>query len=284
MSKIAVVTDTNSGITAEEAQKAGISLIPMPFMVNGKEYFEGVTCTYDHFFEMLESGADVSTSQPSAYSITSVWESLLKDHDGVLYLPMSSALSGSCQAAKALAREYEGRVFVVDNKRISITLRQSVFDALAMIKQGMTLDEIGNKLEETGLDCSIYLAVNTLELLKKSGRVTAAGAAIATVLGLKPVLQIQGEKLDAFAKARGMKAAEKVMFDAMEKDLATRFAGRDVKVAAAYSGSDENGREWLKLVKKHFGDRHIEICRLPISICCHIGAGVRAMGCIPPLF
>ncbi len=281
MAKIAVVTDTNSGITAAEAEKHGISLIPMPFMVNGKEYFEGVSCTYEHFFELLDQGADVSTSMPSAYSITSVWEKLLDTYDGVLYLPMSSALSGSCQAAKALAREYGGKVYVADNKRISITLRQSVFDALSMAEQGMDLEDIGRKLEETGLDCSIYLAVNTLDLLKKSGRVTAAGAAIATVLGLKPVLQIQGEKLDAFAKARGMKAAEKVMFNAIDKDLAERFAGRNVKVAAAYSGSDENGREWLKLVKKHFGARHIEICRLPISICCHVGGGVRAMGCIP---
>ncbi len=281
MAKIAVVTDTNSGITAAEAEKHGISLIPMPFMVNGKEYFEGVSCTYEHFFELLDQGADVSTSMPSAYSITSVWEKLLNTYDGVVYLPMSSALSGSCQAAKALAREYGGKVYVADNKRISITLRQSVFDALSMAEQGMELEDIGRKLEETGLDCSIYLAVNTLELLKKSGRVTAAGAAIATVLGLKPVLQIQGEKLDAFAKARGMKAAEKVMFNAIDKDLAERFAGRNVKVAAAYSGSDENGREWLKLVKKHFGARHIEIYRLPISICCHVGGGVRAMGCIP---
>ncbi len=283
MSRIAVVTDTNSGITTAEAEKIGVALIPMPFMVNGKEYFEGVSCTYEHFFEMLDNGADVSTSQPSAYSITSVWDNLLKAYDGVVYLPMSSALSGSCQAAKALAREYEGKVYVVDNKRISITLRQSVLDAVNLARQGLELNEIGQRLEEVGLDCSIYLAVNTLELLKKSGRVTAAGAAIATVLGLKPVLQIQGEKLDAFAKARGMKAAEKVMFSAIEKDLETRFAGRDVKVAAAYSGDEENGREWLKLVRKHFGDRQIEIYRLPISICCHVGGGVRAMGCIPEL-
>ncbi len=283
MSKIAVVTDTNSGITTAEAEKIGVSLIPMPFMVNGEEYFEGISCTYEHFFEMLNNGADVSTSQPSAYSITSVWDNLLKTYDGVVYLPMSSALSGSCQAARALAREYEGRVYVVDNKRISITLRQSVLDAVKLARQGLELNEIGKKLEEAGLDCSIYLAVNTLELLKKSGRVTAAGAAIATVLGLKPVLQIQGEKLDAFAKARGMKAAENVMFNAIEKDLKTRFAGRDIRVVAAYSGDEENGREWLNLVRKHFSDRQIEIYRLPISICCHVGGGVRAMGCIPVL-
>ncbi len=281
MSKIAVVTDTNSGITQEEAEKLGVSLIPMPFMVNGQEYFEGVSCTYEHFFEMLEQGAEVSTSMPSAYSITSVWESLLKTHEGVVYLPMSSALSGSCQAAKALARDYGGRVYVTDNKRISITLRSAVIDAVTMAGMGMPLQEIGQNLDRTGLDCSIYLAVNTLELLKKSGRVTAAGAAIATVLGLKPVLQIQGEKLDAFAKARGMAAAEKIMFNAIEKDLADRFRGRETRVLAAYSGSDENGRDWLKQVRKHFGDNHIETYRLPISICCHVSGGVRAMGCIP---
>ena len=219
MSRIAVVTDTNSSISAEEAKKLGIFLLPMPFIVDGREYFEGVTCTYERFFEMLSGGADVSTSQPAPEAITGLWDEILRSYDSILHIPMSSALSGSCGTAKALAAEYNGRVCVVDNKRISVSLRESVLDALTLIEKGLTAAEICVQLEETAYNASIYLAVNTLELLKKSGRVTAAGAALATLLGLKPVLQIQGEKLDAFAKVRGMTAAEKTMLKAAEKDL-----------------------------------------------------------------
>lgn len=217
MSKIAVVTDTNSGITREEAKKLGVYLLPMPFIVDGTEYFEGVTCTYEHFFEMLEAGAEVSTSQPSPESLTAMWEEALATHDSVVHIPMSSALSGSCDTAKALAAEYNGRVCVVDNKRISITQRESVLDALTLAEKGLTAAEICVQLENTAYNASIYLAVNTLELLKKSGRVTPAGAALATLLGLKPVLQIQGGKLDAYAKVRGMANAEKAMLKALEK-------------------------------------------------------------------
>lgn len=279
MSKIAVVTDTNSSITQEEAKKLGIFLLPMPFIVNGTEYFEGVTCTYEHFFEMLAAGDDVSTSQPAPESITGLWDEILKTYDSVIHIPMSSALSGSCGTAKALAAEYNGRVCVVDNKRISVSQRESVLDALALIKRGLTAAEICVQLEETAYNSSIYLAVNTLELLKKSGRVTAAGAALATLLGLKPVLQIQGEKLDAYAKVRGMAAAEKTMLKAAEKDLATRFAGRRVHILAAYSGDIKPALEWRKTVRKYFNDSRIELYKLPISISCHVGAGVKAIAC-----
>lgn len=279
MSKIAVVTDTNSSITQEEAKKLGIFLLPMPFIVNGTEYFEGVTCTYEHFFEMLAAGDDVSTSQPAPESITGLWDEILKTYDSVIHIPMSSALSGSCGTAKALAAEYNGRVCVVDNKRISVSQRESVLDALALIKRGLTAAEICVQLEETAYNSSIYLAVNTLELLKKSGRVTAAGAALATLLGLKPVLQIQGEKLDAYAKVRGMAAAEKTMLKAAEKDLATRFAGHRVHILAAYSGDIKPALEWRKTVRKYFNDSRIELYKLPISISCHVGAGVKAIAC-----
>lgn len=279
MSRIAVVTDTNSSMTREEAKKLGVYLLPMPFIMDGTEYFEGVTCTYEHFFEMLEQGADVSTSQPSPEAITALWDEALKTHDSIVHIPMSSALSGSCGTAKALAAEYNGRVCVVDNKRISVSQRESVLDALTLIKKGLTAAEICVQLEETALNSSIYLAVNTLELLKKSGRVTAAGAALATLLGLKPVLQIQGEKLDAFAKVRGMAAAEKTMLKAIEKDLATRFAGKPVHLAAAYSGDIKPALEWRKTVRKYFDDNRIELYKLPLSICCHVGAGVKAIAC-----
>ena len=280
MSRIAVVTDTNSSISAEEAKKLGIFLLPMPFIVDGREYFEGVTCTYERFFEMLSGGADVSTSQPAPEVITGLWDEILRSYDSILHIPMSSALSGSCGTAKALAAEYNGRVCVVDNKRISVSLRESVLDALTLIEKGLTAAEICVQLEETAYNASIYLAVNTLELLKKSGRVTAAGAALATLLGLKPVLQIQGEKLDAFAKVRGMTAAEKTMLKAAEKDLATRFAGRPVRILTAYSGDIKPALEWRKTVRRYFDDSRIELYKLPVSISCHVGAGVKAIACI----
>lgn len=277
MSKIAVITDTNSGISQEEANKLGVYLVPMPFIVDEKEYFEGVTCTYEQFFEMLGSGSNVSTSQPSPESITSLWDEVLKTNDYIIYIPMSSALSGSCSTAKALAADYEGKVVVVDNKRISLSQRQSVLDTLTLIKRGMTAAEIGTKLEKDAFNSSIYLAVNTLELLKKSGRVTAAGAAVAAILGIKPVLQIQGEKLDAYAKVRGMANAQKTMLEAIEKDIKERFAGKNVRIQLAYSGNIESANEWQKLAGKHFGDKNIEMYKLPISICCHVGADVTAI-------
>lgn len=279
MSRIAVVTDTNSGITREEAKKLGVFLLPMPIIVDGKEYFEGVTCTYEQFFDMLAAGSDVSTSQPAPEDLTALWDTILQIYDSIVHIPMSSALSGSCGTAKALAADYNGRVCVVDNKRISLSQRESVLDALTLIKKGLTAAEICVQLEETAYNSSIYLAVNTLELLKKSGRVTAAGAALATLLSLKPVLQIQGEKLDAYAKVRGMAAAEKTMLKAIEKDMQTRFAGKPVHIAAAYSGDIRPALEWRKTVRSYFGDSHIELYKLPISICCHVGAGVKAIAC-----
>ena len=276
-SRIAVVTDTNSSITREEARKLGIYLVTMPFVVNGQEYFEDQNCTYEQFFEMLEAGDDVSTSQPAPEAITSLWDELLESYDAVLHIPMSSALSSSCSTAKALALDYEGRVFVVDNKRISVTLREAVLDALTLVKRGVPAEVIRARLEETSYNSSIYLAVNTLELLKKSGRVTPAGAAIATLLGLKPVLQIQGEKLDAYAKVRGMAAAEKTMLRAVEKDLQTRFSGRPVHIQVAYSGDVKLAQDWKKTVRKYIDNSKIELYKLPISICCHVGAGVKAI-------
>ncbi len=280
MSRIAVITDTNSSMTQEEADRLGVYLVPMPFMVDGKEYFEGVDCTYEQFFAMLAGGGDVSTSQPSPDAVTTLWDRVLEEYDAIIHIPMSSALSSSCATAKALAAEYEGRVFVADNKRISISQRESVLDALTMIGQGMEAADICAKLEAEAFASSIYLAVNTLDLLKKSGRVTAAGAAVAAVLGIKPVLQIQGEKLDAFAKVRGMANAEKTMLEAAKKDLESRFAGKSVRILTAYSGEDSVGTDWVKKVQEFFGDDTVELYQLPISICCHVGAGVKGIGIV----
>ncbi len=280
MSRIAVITDTNSSMTQEEADLLGVKLVPMPFTVDGREYCEGVDCTYEQFFEMLAAGGDVSTSQPSPDAVTSLWDEVLTEYDAIIHIPMSSALSSGCATAKALAAEYEGKVFVADNKRISISQRESVLDALHMAQHGMEAAEICAKLEEDAYASSIYLAVNTLALLKKSGRVTAAGAAIASVLGIKPVLQIQGEKLDAFAKVRGMANAEKTMLEAIRKDLEGRFAGKPVKILTAYSGEASVGADWVKKVQDYFGDDSIELYKLPISISCHVGAGVKGIGIV----
>ncbi len=280
MKRIAVTTDTNSSITKEEAEKLGVFLLPMPFMVDGKEYFEDITCTYEHFFEMLAAGSEVSTSQPSPGSLTGMWDKVLDEYDELVHIPMSSAISSSTATAKGLAADYNGRVFVADNRRISPTQRQSVLDALDMAKAGMGAEEICKNLEETAYHAGIYLAVNTLELLKKSGRVTAAGAAIATILNLKPVLQIQGGKLDAFAKARGMANAEKMILEAVEKDKNERFGGIPVKIEAAYSGDLAPALEWQKSVQSRFPGYEVALRRLPISISCHVGAGVKAAVCM----
>lgn len=280
MSKVAVITDTNSSMTNEEAEQLGIFLLPMPFIVNGQQYLDGVDCTYEHFFEMLAEGADVSTSQPAPDALTSLWDKILEDYDEIIHIPMSASLSSSCATAKALSADYNGKVWVADNKRISISERQAALDALYLAKQGFSAEEICKKLEESALNASIYLAVNTLELLKKSGRVTAAGAALASILGLKPVLQIQGEKLDAFSKARGMANAQKVMLNAAKKDLEERFAGKPAHIDVAYSGDYDSALEWLEIVRDFFGDKNIQMFRLPISIACHVGAGVKAIAVI----
>ena len=205
------MTDTNSGITPEAAAEKGLYLLKMPFLIDGEDHLEYGDISYEEFFRRLDSGADVSTSQPSPASLTDMWDGILKSHDELVYIPMSSGLSGTCETAKALAADYDGKVFVADNRRISVTLYMSVYEALRLSESGMSAAEITERLESEADFQSIYVSVNTLEHLKKSGRVTAAGAAIGTVLGIKPVLQIQGGKLDAYKKVRGMKAAQQVL-------------------------------------------------------------------------
>ena len=277
--RTAIVVDTNSGIMPEEAARMGISLIPMPFLIDGKEYLEGEDCSQDFFFERMAAGAEVGTSQPSPGGIAELWERLLEENDAVLHFPMSSSLSGSCQTAKALALDYPGRVFVVDNRRISVTLRESVRGAQRLLAEGKSAEEVHRILEERGGESSIYIAVNTLEYLKKGGRVTAAGAAMGALLNLKPVLQIQGGKLDAFKKCRGMAAACDAMLQAMEKDLRERFPGQEMRLFAAYSGDRAAGESWLGQVRAAFPEREVELAALPLSICCHIGSGALAIAC-----
>lgn len=276
--KVAIAADTNCGITLEDAKELGITLITMPFTIDGEEHFEYKTMNHAQFFEKLRAGAEVSTSMPSPADLMDTWDELLKEYDEVLYIPMSSGLSGSCQAAMGFAAEYDGKVEVVDNKRISVIMKQSIWEAKYMADQGKSAKEIKEYLEKDGLNASIYVAVDTLEYLKKSGRVTAAGAAIGSVLSIKPVLQIQGGKLDAYKKVRGMNQAIKAMVEGIRSDRETRFAGKEVVIRAAYSGSDEVRKNWADALKEAFPDVEMEMDMLPISICCHTGEGAMGIG------
>lgn len=279
MKKVAIATDSNSGITQAEAQALGIRVLPMPFYINEELFFEDVTLTQEAFYRRLAEDADISTSQPSPGDVTDLWDQLLEEYDQVVYIPMSSGLSASCETALMLASDYRGKVFVADNQRISITQRQSVLDALEMSKAGMDGQAILDVLIRERLESSIYITVDTLKYLKKGGRVTAAGAAIGTVLNIKPVLTIQGAKLDAFAKARGWKAAKKIMLDAMERDIAQRFAGQEIHLAAAYTCTDEEAQEWKGELEARFPGYELRMDRLSLSVACHIGAGSMAVGC-----
>lgn len=277
--KIAIATDTTSGICPEEAKQLGVWVLPMPVTIDDQEYLENVDLERDFFFQKQTEGAEITTSQPSPGALTDLWDSLLKEYDGVLYLPMTSGLSSSYVTALSLAEDYEGKVAVVDTRRISVLLWQMVVDALCLVEQGLSLQELRARLEENSLNSSIYITPITLEYLKKGGRVTPAAAAIGTVLNIKPVLQIQGEGVDAFAKVRGMKQAVEKMFDALDHDMQTRFAGKKVHVFAAYSGDSEVGESWKEQVKAHYGDRLMRIDPLALNICCHTGPGALGVGC-----
>lgn len=283
MSKVAVMTDTNSGIVKEEAAALGVALLPMPFIIDGKDYLEGVNLTHEEFYKLLDEGADVSTSQPTPGSVCDMWESLLENgYDEVVYIPMSSGLSQSCETAISFSKQYDGKVFVVNNQRISVTQRQSVLDAVKLADEGKSGAEIKEILERDKLEASIYITVDTLKYLKKGGRVTATGAALGTVLNIKPVLQIQGEKLDAYAKVRGMKAARQTMIDAMKNDIKTRFKDLEkegrLALCIAYSYvDDETLQSWIDEVQESFPGYEIVTNPLALSVACHIGKGALAV-------
>lgn len=282
--KIAVLTDTNSGINPDQAARYGIHLVSMPVIIDDETYFENESIFQDEFFQRLREGACVSTSQPAPGALMDCWEGLLRRYDEIIYLPMSIGLSGSFQTAAMLAEEYDGSVHVVDNHRISVTLRQSVLEAKHLASQGKTAQEIAAYLEQDGLEASIYVAVNTLEYLKKSGRVTAAGAAVGTILNIKPVLQIQGGKLDAYKRARGMHQAMQMMIDGLKYDQAHRFAGKKMVIRAAYSGDAEAGAIWQAELQTAFPGMSIGLDPLPISISCHTGDGALGAGIMKDIF
>ena len=254
----------------------------MPFFIDGELYLEDITLTQEQFYEKLRADSDISTSQPSPGNVMELWESVLKEYDEIVCIPMSSGLSSTCETAMSIAREYKGKVYVVDNQRISVTQEQSVYDAMYLRDKGMCAEEIKNILEKEKLQASIYITVDTLKYLKKGGRITPAAAAIGTVLNLKPVLQIQGEKLDAFAKVRGWKAAKKTMLNAIEKDLNERFADvkEDIILGMAYTCSKDEAMEWKQEIMNRFPGYEFLEAPLSLSVSCHIGSGAMAVTCI----
>ena len=281
MKKIAIVTDSNSGITQEMGKTMGIHVIPMPFFIDGELFLEDITLTQEEFYKRLGEDSDISTSQPSPGEVMECWDELLKEYDEIVHIPMSSGLSSTCHAAQSLSQEYEGKVCVVDNQRISVTQKQSVEDAIVLRDAGKSASEIKEILEAEKLQASIYITVDTLKYLKKGGRVTPAAAALGTVLNLKPVLQIQGEKLDAFSKVRGWKAAKRTMLKAIEKDLNDRFDVReDMVLGMAYTCSKEEAQEWKQEIAEKFPEYEIVEGPLSLSVACHIGPGAMAVTCM----
>lgn len=283
MSKIAVITDSNSGINFEDAKELGIKVLPMPFLIDGDTYFEEISLSQEEFFEKLENDVDISTSQPSPESVMKIWDEALEDADEVVYIPMSSGLSSSCHTALMLADDYDGKVQVVDNQRISVTQRQSVLDALELAKRGLTAAQIKEKLEEVKFESSIYIMLDTLKYLKKGGRITPAAAALGSALRLKPVLTIQGEKLDAFTIAKTKKQGVKKMLAAIEDDINKRFGGTDhmenIHMEIAHTKNPEAAEELKQQIIEKFGVTEVDLYPLSLSIACHIGPGSIAVAC-----
>ncbi|MFT3985665.1 MAG: DegV family protein [Lachnospiraceae bacterium] len=281
--KTAIMTDGNSGITAEEAEQFHIFRMGMPVIIDGENYFEGVNLTQEQFYRSLMEGKDVTTSQPSPGEVIEMWEFIFSGgYDAIVYIPMSSGLSNSCESAQGLSKEYNGRVQVVDNHRISVTQRQSVFDARLLADTGLSAGEIRKRLEETAYHSSIYIAVNTLEFLKKSGRVTAAGAALGTVLNIKPLLTIQGGKLDAFAKIRGMKKCESRIIEAIRSDIKNRFSDAEksqliIGTAGTFL-NDRDAWEWCQSIRMAFEGIEVYYNPLSLSIGCHVGPDAVGIG------
>ena len=281
--KTAIVTDSSSGITQALAKELGVYVVPMPFYINDELYFEDITLSQEQFYEKLQSDCTITTSQPAPGDVMGLWDKLLEEYDQVVYIPMSSGLSNSCETAMMLAEDYEGKVFVVNNQRISVTQKQSVMDAIELAENGKTGEEIKEILEGMKLESSIYITVDTLKYLKQGGRVTPAAAAIGTILNIKPVLQIQGEKLDSFAKARGFKQAKKIMLDAVEQDMNGRFAGQKIHLHAACTCGEEDALAWKQEIDARFQGYDVEVDKLSLSVSCHIGPGSLAIACTKTL-
>ncbi len=286
MAKVAIVTDSNSGISQSQAKELGVFVLPMPFFINDETYYEDINLSVDAFYQKLAQGADIVTSQPSPDSVMKLWEEILKDYNEIVHIPMSSGLSGSCESAAALSAEYEGKVQVVNNQRISVTQRQSVLDALELAKRGLNAAQIKEVLEEDKFNSTIYIMLDTLYYLKKGGRITPAAAALGTLLRLKPVLQIQGEKLDAFAKARTTSQGRSIMQNAILNDIEKRFGGKDAGNYYLQIAHTQNLEAALSLKEElaaQYPGIEIYVDHLSLSVACHIGPGSLAIACCQKL-
>ena len=284
--RVAIVADSNSGITQDQAEELGIQILPMPFMIDGETYFEGIDLTQDEFYRRMEAGADISTSQPSPKAVTDLWDSLLEEYDEIVHIPMSSGLSGACQTALMLAEDYDGRVQVVNNHRISVTQRQSALDARDRAARGYSAAQIREILERTMKESIIYVTLDTLKYLKKGGRITPAAAALGTLLKIKPVLCIDGDKLDAFSKARTIKQAKATMTAAIAHDLEERLHDQEAKhtyLQFAHTQNEEAVKEFMDAIQELYPGTPAHMDRLPLSIACHLGPGALAIACTKKL-
>lgn len=282
MNRVAIVSDSNSGITQAQAKELGVTILPMPFFAGDKTYYEDIDLNQEQFYQLLTDNIDISTSMPLVGNVTDTWDRLLEEYDEIVHIPMSSGLSGSCETAIMLSQDYDGKVQVVNNQRISVTQRQSVMDAMELAKLGKNAEEIKEILERDKFESSIYIMVDTLYYLKKGGRITPAAAALGTLLKLKPVLQIQGEKLDAFAKARTVKQAKNIMIEAMKNDFTKRFndpAGEHIYLEIAYTHDKEAAEAFKAEVQEAFPGMEIHMDPLSLSVSCHIGPGALAVAC-----
>ena len=280
LKKIALVTDTNSSISFDEAENLGIYLVSMPFIINDKTYYDGKDLTHDEFYKLQAEDANISTSQPSPGDVMDLWDELLTKYDKILHMPMASSLSGSCNSAKMLAADYDGKVIVVDNERVSITLRQAVLDALKYIEEGLEAEEIKDILEKSAFENTIYLSVDTLKYLKKGGRLNPAAAMIGTALNIKPVLEFKGKGLDPYKKTRGQKAAWKEIVKAIRNELETTYKDKNVVLATAFSGQIEDGEKWSAYIRENLPEYEIDNFNLPLSIATHTGPNGCGIACM----
>ena len=282
MTKIAIVTDSNSGISQLQADELGLYVVPMPFMINEETYYEDINLTISDFFEKMKGGAEIKTSQPSPDSVMRIWDKALETNDKVVYIPMSSGLSGACHTAMMLASEYDDKVYVVNNQRISVPLKQSIMDAKELAKRGRSAAQIKEILENDRFNNSIYIMLDTLEYLKKGGRITPAAAALGTILRLKPVLQIQGEKLDAFAKARTASQGRSIMLNALHNDIENRFGGvenKDYVLCIAHTQNEEAAQSLKQELMQLYPGQAIYVDTLSLSVACHTGPGALGVAC-----
>ncbi len=276
--KIAIVTDSNSGITQTQAKELGVWVVPTPFFIDGELYLEDITLTRDAFFEKLNDEADISTSQPAPGDLIDIWEKLLKEYDEIVHIPLSRSLSSAYETTVMLSQDYDGRVQVVNNQRVSVMQMSSVFDALHLVNEGKTAIEIKDILEGEKSNACAYIAVDTLKYLKKGGRITPAAAAIGSVLNIKPILVVSGEKLDSFSKVRGLKAAKKTMMDAVEKDLQDKYAQGEILLYAVSTCDADETKAWKQELEERFPEYKVEVAYLSLSVTCHIGPGALAIG------